>query len=107
MTPDLLTDRLTLLRSLRPRWYARDSIGTEIVQALGTEGDSYSVLFAMVDEIERLKTRMLAVSSLDEWDRFTDIADFLDQYQDAEIIDGRTHPNKAMQLLHRLRESGL
>lgn len=52
-----LTDRLTLLRSLRERWYAKEpNVGTEITHALGTEGDSYSVLFAMVDEIERLKS---------------------------------------------------
>lgn len=34
---------------------------------------------------------------------FDEIEDFLDDYQDAEIIDGTTHPNKAMRLLCQLR----
>lgn len=42
-------------------------------------------------------------SGLDEeW--FDEVEDFLDDYSDAEIIDGTTHPNKAMRLLYQLRE---
>lgn len=44
------------------------------------------------------------ISSLDA-DWFDEVEDPLDDYSDAEIIDGTTHPNKAMRLLCQLRET--
>jgi hypothetical protein len=38
-------------------------------------------------------------------DWFDEVEDFLDDYSDAEIIDGQTHPNKPMRLLCQLREA--
>ncbi len=38
-------------------------------------------------------------------DWFDQVEDLLDDYSDAEIIDGTTHPNKAMRLLCQLRDA--
>jgi hypothetical protein len=55
-------------------------------------------------ERDEARRKMAALES-EDW--FDEVADFLDQYQDAEIIDGTTHPNKAMRLFCQLHEVGL
>lgn len=53
----------------------------------------------------QVESKIFAALQNDDW--FTEIAELLDQYQDAEIINGTTHPNKAMRLLNKLTELGL
>lgn len=79
-------------------------VGLDTLPLNRKTGQAVLVFLSSYEALQVENARLKALSNSD-W--FDEIAEFLDDYQDAEIIDGTTHPNKAMRLLYQLRETGL
>jgi hypothetical protein len=94
---EMLARAVTTSEKERPK---RKQMAADLRAVLATLSSERTARIAAEGERDAAK-RLLKL----EPDWFDQIEDMLDDYSDAEIIDGTTHPNKAMRLLCELREA--